>query len=273
METCHPTPCTANTVAKLTTRKTPKMLPQRTGPRESASQADRSRGRAGTSNERHSCLRKKFDLRFTLGAEGGDQKPLLNQLKNEMRTQQAKFAVENDAKKLLRYLDDAMFDKYHPNLRINITYYIAIDHKIGGGGGGPSMARQHAILDERVLPRCRQQWRRRGQPRIDKALSSDGMAGVYDVGAIHAIDHPANACFVRVICEELKQETRLYFDLAASRASYIRSKGVGRFSPANPGRGGTATMRTNEVARKVVLWRRHSGSPAMSVTAMTVPGR
>ena len=53
-----------------------------------------------------------------------------------------------------------------------------------------------------------------------------GNAGLYDVGCIHAIDYPENACFVRVTGRELEFEPRLKFDTEANRAAYIESQGV-----------------------------------------------
>ncbi len=53
-----------------------------------------------------------------------------------------------------------------------------------------------------------------------------GQAGLYDVRAIHAINYPENARFVRVTGRELELEPRLKFDMAKNKASYIESQGV-----------------------------------------------
>jgi len=50
-----------------------------------------------------------------------------------------------------------------------------------------------------------------------------GHAGTYDVGAIHSIDYPDNARFVRVTGRDLDHVPRLRFDLAAGRAATIES--------------------------------------------------
>jgi hypothetical protein len=53
-----------------------------------------------------------------------------------------------------------------------------------------------------------------------------GKAGLYDVRAIHAINYPENARFVRVTGRELELEPRLKFDMESNEASYIESQGV-----------------------------------------------
>lgn len=53
-----------------------------------------------------------------------------------------------------------------------------------------------------------------------------GHAGLYDVGAIHAIDYPANARFVRVTGTDLGEVQRLKFDMAAGKAEVIQSVGT-----------------------------------------------
>lgn len=50
-----------------------------------------------------------------------------------------------------------------------------------------------------------------------------GKAGLYDVGAIHAIDYPDNARFVRVTGRDLDKEPRLLFDTAAREARLIKN--------------------------------------------------
>ncbi|HJQ60472.1 MAG TPA: hypothetical protein VJ890_26440 [Vineibacter sp.] len=54
-----------------------------------------------------------------------------------------------------------------------------------------------------------------------------GKAGVYDVGAIHAIDYPEGSRFVRVTGRDLDHVKRLKFDTAAKRASVIESATAG----------------------------------------------
>ena len=50
-----------------------------------------------------------------------------------------------------------------------------------------------------------------------------GHAGVYDVGAIHAIDYPEGSRFVRVTGRDLDYVQRLKFDMAAGKAITIES--------------------------------------------------
>jgi predicted metal-dependent enzyme (double-stranded beta helix superfamily) len=53
-----------------------------------------------------------------------------------------------------------------------------------------------------------------------------GMAGLYDVGAIHQIDYPEGARFVRVTGTDLAAVERLKFDTEAGKAQVIESVGV-----------------------------------------------
>ncbi|NQV59717.1 MAG: hypothetical protein HQ502_08615 [Alphaproteobacteria bacterium] len=53
-----------------------------------------------------------------------------------------------------------------------------------------------------------------------------GMAGLFDVGEIHAIDHPADARFVRVTGTDLNQVQRLRFDESRGVAEVIESASV-----------------------------------------------
>ena len=53
-----------------------------------------------------------------------------------------------------------------------------------------------------------------------------GMAGLYDVGAIHAIDYPDGARLVRVTGTDLAQVERLKFDMERGKAEVIESEGV-----------------------------------------------
>ena len=54
-----------------------------------------------------------------------------------------------------------------------------------------------------------------------------GHAGVYDVGAIHAIDYPEGSRFVRVTGRDLDYVRRLKFDMAAGKAIPIESATAG----------------------------------------------
>jgi len=54
-----------------------------------------------------------------------------------------------------------------------------------------------------------------------------GRAGVYDIRAIHAIDYPAGARFVRVTGTDLEHVPRLKFDLALGEAQIIESVSTG----------------------------------------------
>jgi predicted metal-dependent enzyme (double-stranded beta helix superfamily) len=55
-----------------------------------------------------------------------------------------------------------------------------------------------------------------------------GHAGVYDVGAIHAIDYPEGSRFVRVTGRDLDYVKRLKFDMAAGQAIPIESASASR---------------------------------------------
>lgn len=55
---------------------------------------------------------------------------------------------------------------------------------------------------------------------------SPGEAGLYDVGAIHSIDYPAGARFVRITGTDLESHTRLKFDLDQGQAVEISSTSV-----------------------------------------------
>ena len=54
-----------------------------------------------------------------------------------------------------------------------------------------------------------------------------GHAGVYDIRAIHAIDYPEGARFVRVTGTDLERVPRLKFDLARGEAEIIESVTTG----------------------------------------------
>ena len=55
-----------------------------------------------------------------------------------------------------------------------------------------------------------------------------GHAGVYDVGAVHAIDYPEGSRFVRVTGRDLDYVKRLKFDMAAGKAITIESASASR---------------------------------------------
>lgn len=66
-----------------------------------------------------------------------------------------------------------------------------------------------------------------GEARIELVKTyrlNPGQAGVYDVRAIHAIDYPAGARFVRVTGRPLEHEPRLRYDTKANRASWIENR-------------------------------------------------
>ena len=54
-----------------------------------------------------------------------------------------------------------------------------------------------------------------------------GRAGLFDVGDIHAIDHPAGARFLRVTGCDLDRVPRLKFDVGAGTASVIEDASAG----------------------------------------------
>lgn len=69
-----------------------------------------------------------------------------------------------------------------------------------------------------------------GEASIEKLTTyrlTPGHAGLYDVGAIHAIDYPAGARFVRVTGTDLATVERLKFDAKAGKAEVIQSVGAG----------------------------------------------
>ena len=70
-----------------------------------------------------------------------------------------------------------------------------------------------------------------GEARLEKVKSyrlEPGHAGVYDVGAIHAIDYPEGSRFVRVTGRDLDYVQRLKFDMQAGKAITIESATAGR---------------------------------------------
>lgn len=69
-----------------------------------------------------------------------------------------------------------------------------------------------------------------GEARLEKVRSyrlEPGHAGIYDVGAIHAIDYPEGSRFVRVTGRDLDYVQRLKFDTAAGKAIAIESATAG----------------------------------------------
>ncbi len=54
-----------------------------------------------------------------------------------------------------------------------------------------------------------------------------GRAGIYDAGAIHAVDYPAHARVVRVTGTDLDEVERLRYDTANSRAELIEDASAG----------------------------------------------
>jgi predicted metal-dependent enzyme (double-stranded beta helix superfamily) len=69
-----------------------------------------------------------------------------------------------------------------------------------------------------------------GEAKLEKVRSyrlEPGHAGVYDVGAIHAIDYPEGSRFVRVTGRDLDYVQRLKFDMSAGKAIAIESATAG----------------------------------------------
>lgn len=69
-----------------------------------------------------------------------------------------------------------------------------------------------------------------GEAKLEKIKSyrlEPGHAGIYDVGAIHAIDYPEGSRFVRVTGRDLDYVQRLKFDMAAGKAITIESATAG----------------------------------------------
>jgi hypothetical protein len=69
-----------------------------------------------------------------------------------------------------------------------------------------------------------------GAAKLEKVKSyrlEPGHAGVYDVGAIHAIDYPEGSRFVRVTGRDLDHVQRLKFDTTAGKAITIESATTG----------------------------------------------
>ena len=65
-----------------------------------------------------------------------------------------------------------------------------------------------------------------GDAKLEKVKSyrlEPGRAGVYDVGAVHAIDYPEGSRFVRVTGRDLDHVRRLKYDTAAGKAITIES--------------------------------------------------
>ncbi len=70
-----------------------------------------------------------------------------------------------------------------------------------------------------------------GEAKLEKVRSyrlEPGHAGIYDVGAIHAIDYPEGSRFVRVTGRDLEHVQRLKFDMASGKATTIESATTGR---------------------------------------------
>jgi len=86
-----------------------------------------------------------------------------------------------------------------------VEYTDMAEYRRVDGGEGEGEAKLEKVKDYRLTP---------------------GKAGLYNVGAIHAIDYPANARFVRVTGRELELEPRLKFDTKTNQASLIASQGV-----------------------------------------------
>ena len=81
-----------------------------------------------------------------------------------------------------------------------------VDWRRTDGGNGPGPASLEVAKTYRLEP---------------------GHAGIYDIRAIHAIDYPDGARFVRVTGTDLEQVPRLKFDLAKGEAQVIESVSAG----------------------------------------------
>ena len=69
-----------------------------------------------------------------------------------------------------------------------------------------------------------------GDAKLEKVKTyrlEPGHAGIYDVGAIHAIDYPDGSRFVRVTGRDLDYVRRLKFDMAAGKAITIECATAG----------------------------------------------
>jgi hypothetical protein len=70
-----------------------------------------------------------------------------------------------------------------------------------------------------------------GEASLEKVKTyrlEPGHAGIYDVGAIHAIDYPEGSRFVRVTGRDLDHVQRLKYDEVAGKAITIESATAGR---------------------------------------------
>jgi hypothetical protein len=70
-----------------------------------------------------------------------------------------------------------------------------------------------------------------GDAKLEKVKSyrlEPGHAGIYDVGAVHAIDYPEGSRFVRVTGRDLDHVKRLKYDMAAGKAITIESASASR---------------------------------------------
>jgi hypothetical protein len=137
------------------------------------------------------------------------------------------------------FVDDAVGDAAEPGVRtlyqdadhdfvvlahVNKTPHASPPHDHGNSWAVYGQAREYTDMSE---------YRRLdgtdgdGEAKIELVKSyrlNPGQAGVYDIRAIHSIDYPANARFVRVTGKPLENEPRLKFDMDAEKASFIENR-------------------------------------------------
>ena len=136
-----------------------------------------------------------------------------------------------------RYLGDGVTDGVHTLYRDETYEFVVLAHVNSTPHRSPphDHGRSWAVYGQALAHTDMSEYRRvdggkaDGEAVLEKVKTyrlMPGHAGLYDVGCIHAIDYPENACFVRVTGRELELEPRLKFDTASNQASYIESQGV-----------------------------------------------
>ena len=136
-------------------------------------------------------------------------------------------AVGADAPKGRRHLHEDAEQGFVVLAHVNDKAHKSPPHDHGASWAIYGQAVQYTDMSE---------WRRldggqgEGAARLEQTRAyrlDPGKAGVYDVGAIHAIDYPDNSCFVRVTGRDLDHVRRLRFDMKAGKAVVIESATVG----------------------------------------------
>ncbi|HEX3954105.1 MAG TPA: hypothetical protein VHW90_11065 [Stellaceae bacterium] len=116
--------------------------------------------------------------------------------------------------------------------------FVVLSHVNAKGGKSPphDHGASWAIYGQAVEYTDMTEWTRTdgsegpGPARIEVARTyrlAPGHAGTYDIRAIHAIDYPDGARFVRVTGTDLERVPRLKFDLARGEAQIIESVTTG----------------------------------------------